>query len=259
MKVDSPLAFAPFPDTPTLLAGLAILAVLVTPPPRVATAAPICGPYQVWVERPTRPAVGDTITVRWSGPADVAERDWIGLYRPGATNLDHLDWKYVDAAAGSITLRILAAGAFEVRYLLDNGFTAAATSGEFTVHEAPAVAAQFRVFNLRVTPPGPTCSATSPGGCGKVHADWTALPEGPANWFSRDDDWIGLYRVGAPDSAWLDYVHVRRGDGARTSGSTEELTETLDLPPGSGRYELRYMLHNTNPRAAISPPFQVGS
>jgi len=85
---------------------------------------------------------------------------------------------------------------------------------------------QARCLNV---PPGETYGLGAsppvvPGG-GAVTVTWTAPGGRPAT------DWIGLYRVGARDTAYL----VRRYTGGLRAGSL-----VFTVPSGPGAYEVRY-------------------
>jgi hypothetical protein len=88
--------------------------------------------------------VGGSITVAWSGIANPTPKDWIGLYKPGATNTEFIAWVYVSCSKerhharseGSCSLVVpahLKPGKYEARLFANNGFIRLATSPVFTV------------------------------------------------------------------------------------------------------------------------------
>ena len=83
---------------------------------------------------PTAIEVGESITLTWSVPSSRAGRstDWIGLFRVGApnTSFDSQRWIYTKGqTSGSYAVPApAAAGDYEFRYLLDNGYSSFAAS-----------------------------------------------------------------------------------------------------------------------------------
>jgi Ca-activated chloride channel homolog len=111
------------------------------------TAVATSNPVRVHGAPPARPQIdlqaGSTVvrcggeaTVRWSVySGQRTGQDWIGFFAPGAKNEHFLGWKYVpDADQGFLTLQAPEEpGTYEFRYLLDNGYEAAAVSVRITV------------------------------------------------------------------------------------------------------------------------------
>ena len=79
---------------------------------------------------PTTVTPGGTVTVNWAAPSNHSTTDWVSVYSPGAPNTSYNDWKYVPAGTnGTLTLTApTATGTYEVRYLLNDGYTDAAKS-----------------------------------------------------------------------------------------------------------------------------------
>jgi len=106
------------------------------------TAIAASNPIRVLGTMPVKPMVdlqsgttyvkrGGEIPASWALlSGDRSTKDWIGLYAAGAKNEDFLTWKYVaDADQGRMTLQAPdKPGTYEMRYLLDNGYEAVATS-----------------------------------------------------------------------------------------------------------------------------------
>lgn len=107
-----------------------------------ATTIAASNPFRVYEEPSARPMVdlqcgttyvkcGGELPAGWSLLSGKrSAQDWIGLYSPGAKNEDFVTWKYVtDADRGQVTLQAPdQPGIYEMRYLLDNGYEAVATS-----------------------------------------------------------------------------------------------------------------------------------
>src|SRR5438105_4562142 len=89
---------------------------------------------------------------------------------------------------------------------------------------------------------GLTASPDSVCGSDTVTVAWTA-PPGSAN-----TDWIGMYKVGDPDTAYSWWTYT---DGAETGSAT------VTAPKSVGQYEFRYFLVNGYTRAATSNSYQV--
>ncbi|MGH2670950.1 MAG: Ig-like domain-containing protein, partial [bacterium] len=87
---------------------------------------------------PSTVAAGGTLTVRWTAPSGTSASDWLGLYRVGEPATAYTWWTYTGGtASGDITLTAPAPpGSYELRYLLNDGYTEAATSGTVTVTSA---------------------------------------------------------------------------------------------------------------------------
>src|SRR5690348_14968797 len=80
---------------------------------------------------------------------------------------------------------------------------------------------------------------------------------GPGN----NRDWVGLFPVGAANSAYLSWVYLT-GSQNRTGASPTSGTVTLPLPSQSGAYEIRFLsAANLNVFALLgkSSPFMVSS
>src|SRR5262249_6031208 len=123
--------------------------------------------------------------------------------------------------SGSATLTAPAlAGTYEFRYLLNNGFTSSAASNSVTVTAGGGGGGS--TYTLTASPatvaPGRSLSVAFAAPAGRPTADW-----------------VGLFRVGDPNTAsiWWQY----------TSGSTGG-TLTLTAPNNGGQYEFRYLQNN---------------
>jgi glucose/arabinose dehydrogenase len=176
---------------------------------------------------PTTVNAGAPITVNWTAPAGHSGSDWIAIYSVGAPNTAYGAWSYTGTAtSGTMTFTApSASGQYEIRYLLNNGYTAAATSAVITV-QVPT----NNNYSLAATPA--TVSAGAP-----ITVNWTA-PAGHS-----PSDWVGLFRVGDPNTAYLNYQYTT----SATSG-----TMTFNAPATPGQYEFRYLLNNGYTSAVTS-------
>ena len=189
---------------------------------------------------------GVTVTASWSGIPAPTATDWIGLYRVGAANADYIDWLYVSCsqtpgiprASGSCPFPIpeqLAAGTYELRLLASDSFSNVAVSNPLTLSTSTS---------LLVSP------AVIPAG-GTVVANWNGIPAPTAT------DWIGLYRVGAANADYIDWLYVSCSQTPgipRASGSCP-FPIPHQLPAGT--YELRLLASDGFSVLAISNAFTV--
>jgi photosystem II stability/assembly factor-like uncharacterized protein len=166
---------------------------------------------------PSTVAPGATLTVNWMAPSGRPATDWIGLYRVGDPNTSYLWWSYTQGATqGSFTLTAPSqAGKYEFRYLQNNGYTDVARSNVVTVSQPTG-------YTLTASP-----STVGPGGT--LTVNWTAPSGRPAV------DWIGLYRVGDPNTNYLWWSY--------TQGATQG-SFTLSAPSQAEQYEFRYLQNN---------------
>lgn len=152
--------------------------------------------------------------VRWHAPAGRNNRDWVGLFRVSTPNTAYQWWSYTDGGtSGTFALTAPATpGTYEFRYLLNNGFADAVRSLPITITGYELV---------------PTANRVQPGGA--LGVSYAAPAGRPAL------DWIGLFKVGDPNSAygWWSYT------GGAASGSF-----ALTAPAAPGSYEFRYLPNN---------------
>lgn len=125
----------------------------------VATSAPItvAGPPPFTVSlTPASVRPGDTLTIAWTAPGGRPATDWVGLFLPEAAY--ETWWTYTNgAASGSVTLAAPAAGSYEARYLLDDGYVSTAKSTLVTVRASDPAHADVVRF-LEQSTFGPTSS-----------------------------------------------------------------------------------------------------
>jgi hypothetical protein len=208
---------------------------------RIGVSSPVTvtrAPPASFSASPTSISPGGSTTVSWSGLANATASDWIGLYTANTADASYVDWQYIDCSktlgaapsGGACTFSIpLVPGTYDLRLFASGSFTRLAST---TVNE-PAV--------------GPTAFSAAP----------TTLPAGATatiNWTSirtpSATDWIGLYPVGAADSAFVDWKYVsctRTPASAIATGSC-----AFTMPATSGNYEFRLFSNNTMTRFATS-------
>ncbi|MDZ7801093.1 MAG: LCCL domain-containing protein [Trueperaceae bacterium] len=82
------------------------------------------------------------ITARFGGTPGFA-KDWVGLYRSGASDREHLDWQYTEGrATGELVFDApREPGRYEFRLFENDGYTRLAASGAFEVRAAPSPSA----------------------------------------------------------------------------------------------------------------------
>jgi len=169
---------------------------------------------------------GQPIVVTWDAPVGHSSADWIGLYRKGeSNNRNYISWQYVPAGArGTMQFDTPAAGEYEFRYLLRDGYIDVARSNTVTVNAG--------VYVLTATPTSVVPRST-------ITVQWEAPAGSPAT------DWIGLFKGDAQSGLiWWQYT------GGASTG-----TATVTAPAESGQYEFRYFLNDSYRFAAFSRVF----
>ncbi len=166
---------------------------------------------------PTGPA-GGTVDIAWQGPA--GDRDFITVARPDAAGGAYEAYTYVREGS-PLTLALPAdPGAYELRYILDEGRTILA-------------ALPFRVTEVTAELDVPPSAAAG----GTLSVGWT----GPGN----DRDYVSIARPDQDDGAYRAYTYVREGNPV-----------DLQMPVEPGDYEIRYV-QDTGRRALARVPLTV--
>ena len=189
------------------------------------------------------PAAG-TVIANWSGIPAPTATDWIGLYRVGAANSEYIDWLYVSCsqtpgipqASGSCPFLIpdqLAAGTYELRLLANDGFSNLAISNPLTLSTSTT---------LLVSP------AVIPA-AGTVIANWSGIPVPTAT------DWIGLYRAGAANSEYIDWLYVSCSQTPGIPQASGSCPFPIPEQLVAGTYELRLLASDAFSVLAISNVF----
>ena len=100
---------------------------------------------------PNRVASGSQLSVSWIGPNGRAALDWIGLFKLGASNTSYENgwWEYTNgAASGTLTLSApTEPGAYEFRFLLNDGYGDVARSTLVTVSAATSPSLHLTTFD----------------------------------------------------------------------------------------------------------------
>jgi len=175
---------------------------------------------------------GESITVSWEADAaDNLNRDWIGLYRTGQSNVGAIDWEYVTNDSGGFTFTVDDPGEYEFRYFKNDGYTRAVVSEEFTVENR-----SFDDYSL-------TLLDTTIEAGESITVRWEADARDNLN-----RDWIGLYRTGQPNVGAIDWEYVGNDAG--------DLTFEIE---NAGEYEFRYFKNDSYTTAVVSAKFTVES
>jgi subtilisin family serine protease len=175
---------------------------------------------------------GTLVTLTLTG-APGGPFDWLAMAPVGAPDTSYLQWTYVGAGVSTRGWTVTApsaAGIYEFRLYLNNGYTRAATSAPITVTTGMA--------------PTLAVSATTAAGGSPVTV---TLSNGPGG----GQDWIALAPVGAPETSYLQWTYVGAGIVTRTW--------TTPLPATVGSYEFRLYLNGSHVRAATSPAITVSA
>lgn len=176
------------------------------------------GTYSI-TAAPTNVIPNGTLAISWTAPSGSAAKDWVGIFAAGVPNQSFGWWKYTSGApTDTITAPAPAQpGKYQLRYLLNDGFTSVATSN-FTVASSSSTTTASS-YTL-------TASPTDVDTQGNLTVAWTAPSGRPAT------DWIGLFKAGDPNSAfgWWKY----------TNGAASGIF-TAPVPGTAGQYEFRYL------------------
>jgi hypothetical protein len=143
-------------------------------------------------------------------------------------------WQHTNGlASGNLTFTApQQPGQYEFRYFLNGGYQLAARSLPVTV----------------IAPAQPTRSLTTNPSTVSIGGSFVANWAAPAG--SSPTDWIGLFRIGAPNSPSIAW----RFTGGTTTGGV-----TFTAPNQPGQYELRYFLNNTYALVLKSDPITVSA
>ena len=197
-------------------------------------------------ERPAISAslVGRTIVATVThGPGN--PKDLVALFCP-ATAPDHapLIWRYLDGTttipangveSATVTIDLPGPGGLcNVRFMLNGGSTALATSETFDI---PTLPLEMEVLTPSVYPVAPIN---------------LAIRNAPGN--ARD--WVGLYAIGAADTNYTGWMYLNGSQFAPGSGFAAA-TLSFAAPSAPGTYEFRLFLNNEYVRAGTSAPVSV--
>jgi Ca-activated chloride channel homolog len=157
---------------------------------------------------PSTALAGETLAIDWQGPD--YKLDYISVAEIGARGSQTINYTYTRQGAGLELAMPAKPGAYEIRYVLNQGNTVLASQ------------------EIDILPISASLNAPATGTAGsKILVNWS----GP----DYKLDYIAVAEKGARGSATLSYAYTR-------SGSEVELT----LPETPGAYEIRYVLRQGN-------------
>jgi hypothetical protein len=179
-------------------------------------------------------ALGQPVTGTWTA-SPPRSGDWVGLYPAGGTEGQYYTYCYTNAlATGSCSLTPPSAGTWELRYYLGTpAYTMVAISERFEVFD-PCAGLTHSLVAV-----GPLTG----GALRRIDVRWNLNP----STCGGGSDWIGLYAVGSPDTAYLGYFYPGTGSG----------TQSVMAPVGTGSYEFRYLPRGGYTSVVRSNPFMV--
>ena len=155
---------------------------------------------------PTAP-VGEPLLVEWTGPE--YKNDYISVAEVGSRDSKYLGYTYTrDGSPLRLKLPLIA-GAYEIRYVQNQGSTVMARS-------------QIAVTALDV--------ALEAADTAKIGEPLLISWNGP----DYKNDYLAVAEVGAPDSKYIHYTYTREGAQVR-----------LPMPAVPGKYELRYVANGS--------------
>ncbi len=97
----------------------------------------------------TEYARGDVARVTWSVPSGKSFfLNWIGLYRPGASDQQYLDFEYVDFLSYTETFELDTDGTFEFRFFANNSYDKVATSQKIVVDNDSSSTCNLNTSNI---------------------------------------------------------------------------------------------------------------
>lgn len=178
---------------------------------------------------------GQPLNFSWNRIGTPATYDWVGVYTPGSSDFNYLDWTYTNGGAsgtGSLTLShpgLIAGGTYELRFYANDGFSLVAKSAPFVLD-----------------PTGPVVAVTTaPAILGQpVIVKWSGIAA------PTPTDWVGIYRPNTSVFSYLDYVYT---DG-QAQGSLSFSLTSGSLSAG-GSYEMQIYTNDSYTMLAKSPAF----
>jgi phospholipase C len=202
---------------------------------RGTSTAVTVSPATVLMTNAVRLSTGtEEISVKWSAlPGDITPKSWVGLYKVGSAhdaNNPSIKWAYTGGIASGIwsTIAPQEPGRYEFRYFRAEGYDLRTRSRSFTI-ATPTEPATLEI------------NTTSASIASTLAAVWAVPPANP-------EAWIGLFKVGTPDSAYLKWTWTR--------GSAYGTFTTNIATPGA--YEFRYFsTKDIKTKAAVSKSISV--
>lgn len=187
------------------------------------------GPSNLAVDVTTA-SPGESITVTLTDGLGGAT-DWLALAAIGAPDATYVQFIYVGAGVTDTTWTVSApaAGQYEFRLFLNNGYERAATSAAVLVEEPPPPPPDPNGPSLQTS--SPTVTSGDP-----LTVTLTGGPGGAT-------DWLALAEVGAPDTQYVAFTYVGAG--------VTDTTWTV-AAPAAGQYEFRLFRNGSYEREATS-------
>lgn len=183
-----------------------------------------------------------------NGPGN--PKDWIGTATAGSPSNSYIGWTYLNGShtaptvgLTSATVTLLApatAGNYEVRFLLNDGFTVAARA----------------TFSVAGTAPPPTPTLTVNGkSSGVIASPGANLALAVANGPGNTTDWVDTAAAGSPSNSYIAWNYLNGSHTAPTAG-LKSATVNLPAPATAGNYEARFLL-NDGFTVAVTATFSV--
>ena len=170
---------------------------------------------EVTISAPETAEMGSTVKVEWNGPD--AAGDIIAIYPAGDEDARYTSYTHTSSGSPLKLLMPPSAGDYEIRYILNQGKTALATT-PISITEA----------EVTISAPGTAELGST------AQVEWT----GP----DAAGDIIAIYPAGDEDARYTSYKHT-------SSGSPLKLL----MPPSAGDYEIRYILNQGKTVLATTP------
>ena len=170
-----------------------------------------------------------TITVTFSG-APGNQNDWIGIFKGGAEARSYITYQYLKGQkSGTLTFNAPEeVGKYEFRMWEIEWTRQVAVSNQVSIEYPPA--------KLH-----PSVQKMNIGPGKKVAVSFENAP-------GYDNDWIGLFKVGAEAKGWVSYQYLK----GKTKGSLEFVA-----PESPGSYEFRMWGREYTKHLSTSVPFTV--
>ncbi len=97
---------------------------------------------------------GDNIKVSWNGITSPTAYDWVGIYKPGATDSNYLAWIYTDASSSGektfplSAIRLVPNETYELRLFANDDYIKLANTAPFVLLSAESVSTKSEVFYI---------------------------------------------------------------------------------------------------------------
>ncbi|MBP8708175.1 MAG: hypothetical protein KBH94_05605 [Caldisericia bacterium] len=171
------------------------------------------------------------ITVTYSG-APGYDNDWIGLFKVGAGEKSWVSYQYLKGKTSG-TLEFIAPES-------PDNYEFRLWTREYTKHlkTSKPIVVQWGPINIKAS-----LSPSDSSGNQKFTVTYSGAP-------GYDNDWIGLFKVGAGEKSWVSYQYLK----GKTSGTLQ-----FDCPKEKGSYEFRMWAKEYTKLLGKSDVIQVGS